>query len=292
MPKGSAALSVLESIMIRISQAFIDSLLESDWQLHDPTTEGMGISDEPAILTAWSKADGVVAGVEIAARLFEAVGLKPERLARDGDVVAKGMPILRVAGRAEALHVVYKEAQCVMEYASGIARRTRQMCEAAQAVNPKVQVAGTRKHFPGAKTISLCGFLAGGGIVHRAGLSDSILVFDQHRDLTSDPEAAVKRLIQAEPERKIAVEVDSPEDGLKWAKMGVHIIQCERFTPEVMKAFSEQLHEVAPGTIINAAGGVNAENAAVYAEAGVDVLVTSWPYFGKPADIKMQFTRG
>lgn len=278
--------------MIRTSQAFIDSLLESDWQLHDPTTEGMGIGDEPALLTAWPKADGVVAGVEIAARLFEAVGLKPERLARDGDIVTMGTPILRVAGRAEALHAVYKEAQCVMEYASGIARRTRQMCDAAQAVNPKVQVAGTRKHFPGAKVISLCGLMAGGGIVHRAGLSDSILVFDQHRDLTDDPEAAVQRLIQMEPERKIAVEVDSPEDGLKWAQMGVHIIQCERFTPEVMKAFAFKLREMAPGTIINAAGGVNVDNAAVYAQAGVDVLVTSWPYFGKPADIKMQFTRG
>lgn len=53
MPKGSAALSLWESMMIRTSQAFIDSLLESDWQLHDPTTEGMGIGDEPALLTAW-----------------------------------------------------------------------------------------------------------------------------------------------------------------------------------------------------------------------------------------------
>ena len=72
----------------------------------------------------------------------------------------------------------------------------------------------------------------------------------------------------------------------------MHIIQCERFTPEVMKAFALKLREMAPGTIINAAGGVNVDNAAVYAQAGVDVLVTSWPYFGKPADIKMQFTRG
>lgn len=278
--------------MIRISQAFVDDLLEGDWQLHDPTTAGMGIGAELGTITAWPKADGVVAGVEIAARLFEAVGLRPERLATDGDVVTAGTPILRVTGSGAALHAAYKEAQCVMEYASGIARRTREMCLAAEAVNPRVRLAGTRKHFPGAKTISLCGLLAGGGIVHRAGLSDSVLVFDQHRVLADDPEAAVRRLIEAEPERKIAVEVDCPEDGMRWAALGAHIIQCERFTPEMMKNFAERLHAEHPGVVINAAGGINASNAAVYAEAGADVLVTSWPYFGKPADIKMAFERG
>lgn len=275
--------------MIRISQAYVDSLLEGDWQLHDLTTEGMGIADKAGRVTAKPKAAGVVAGIDIAVRLFEAVGLHPEVLARDGDVAEDGTPILRVEGRAEALHAVYKEAQCVLEYATGIARRTRAMTEAARAVNPAVTVACTRKHFPGTKVLSAAGVLAGGGILHRVGISDSILVFDQHRVLADDPDAAVSRLIAHEPERKVAVEVDSEEEGLHYAALGAQIIQCERFTPEALTHFVQAVKAHNPGVIVNAAGGVNAENAAAYAATGADVLVTSWPYFGKPADVKMAF---
>lgn len=277
--------------MIRISQAYVDSLLEGDWQLHDLTTEGMGIENQTGRVTAKPKTAGVVAGLEIAVRLFEAVGLKPKVLARDGDEVGAGEPILIAEGPAGALHAVYKEAQCVLEYATGIARRTRAMTDAARAVSPAVTVACTRKHFPGTKVLSAAGVLAGGGILHRVGVSDSILVFDQHRVLTDDPESAVRRLIAREPERKVAVEVDSPEEGLRWARLGVHIIQCERFAPDVLKAFVREVKAQCPGVVVNAAGGVNGENAAAYAETGADVLVTSWPYFGRPADVKMAFER-
>ena len=68
-----------------------------------------------------------------------------------------------------------------MEYAGGIAERTRAMVDAARSVNPQAVVAGTRKHYPGGKRIALAGLLAGGGTVHRLGLSDSILVFAKIR---------------------------------------------------------------------------------------------------------------
>ena len=154
----------------------------------------------------------------------------------------------------------------------------------------RIQVAGTRKHFPGGKILSIAALRAGGGIIHRAGLSDSLLVFDQHRSLTRNPVYAVRRLMAMEPERKVCVEVNTPEDGMFWASKGVHIIQCERFMPAVLADFVRAVRERYPHVIVNAAGGINGDNVGDYAESRCDVLVTSWPYFGKPADIKMNFS--
>lgn len=178
-----------------------------------------------------------------------------------------------------------------MEYASGIAFRTREMVDAARAVSPKVQVAGTRKHWPGGKRIALAGLLAGGGIVHRFGLSDSILVFDQHRVFCDDFEAAFRALQARSPERKIAVEAGSPEEAMTFVRLGADIIQCERFSPEDFAAFADAARAESPNVRLSAAGGVNAKNAALYAEAGADILVTSAPYWGAPQDVKMRFER-
>ena len=103
-------------------------------------------------------------------------------------------------------------------------------------------------------------------------------------------DAAVARLKESAPERKIAVEVDSIEEGLRYAAAGADIIQCERFAPETVAEFRRALREKHPNVVINVAGGVTAQNAAEYARAGADVLVTSWPYFGKPFDVKMRFS--
>lgn len=225
--------------MLRIPQSYIDELLEGDWALHDVTTEGMGLKGE-YVVTAWPKETGIVAGIEIAERVFKTVGLRTEMLYGDGDHAFMHSPILRAWGTPEQLHATYKVAQCVMEYSTGI--------------------------------------------------SDSILVFDQHRTLTRNPVHAVRRLMAMEPERKVCVEVDTPEDGMFWADKGVHIIQCERFTPEVLAAFVREVKAKHPHVVVNAAGGINGDNVGDYADTRCDVLVTSWPYFGRPADIKMSFS--
>lgn len=277
--------------MLHATQQALEALLADDCPYEDLTTEGLGIGRRAGRVTAAPKAAGVVAGVLIAAKLFELRGARVRVLAEDGARLAAGEPALEAEGSAEALHAVYKTAQNVMEYASGIANRTAAMLAAARAENPGAQVALTRKHFPGAKLVSYAGALAGGGIIHRFGLSDSILVFDQHRAFCDDPEAAVRRLIASAPERKVALESESPEEAMRFVRLGIDIIQCERFSPEALAAFAREAKAFNPRLVVNAAGGVNAENAAAYARAGADVLVTTWPYFGRPFDVKMRFAR-
>ena len=219
-----------------ISQRFIDELLEEDCPYMDLTVEALGIGCEPGRLTCHPKAACVVAGVEVAARLLESSGCRVACEAASGDRLEAGQVFLRAEGSAGAIHRSLKIAQNVMEYSSGIATRAASMLESARKANPHVQLAVTRKHFPGTKRLSLAAAQAGGAIAHRLGLSDSLLVFDQHRVFTGGL------------------------DGVKAVNAAVQVL---------------------------AAGGVTGENAAAVAATGVDVLVTTWAYFGKPADIKM-----
>ena len=117
--------------------------------------------------------------------------------------------MLVAEGPAGAIHAVYKTAQNIMEYGCGIAGRAAAMTAAAHAVNPDCHVMVTHKHFPGTKTLSLAAALAGGAVVHRTGLSDSVLIFDQHRVFCRDVPVAIFHAKRAAPERKIAVEAVS-----------------------------------------------------------------------------------
>ncbi len=196
--------------------------------------------------------------------------------------------MLEATGTAGQIHCVYKVAQNVMEYSSGITNRTHEIKHNAEKGNPKVKIAVTRKHFPGGKFISLLAATQGGAIIHRTGLSDSILIFDQHRVFTENVAAATAHIKEGEPDKKVAIEAGDPKEAMDFVKWGADIIQCERFTPEELKRFALRAKRINPNLVINCAGGVNATNAYDYAFAGADVLVTSWVYFGRPFDIKMK----
>jgi molybdenum transport protein len=277
--------------MFFISDHELEEILSEDIPYGDETVDLMGIGDAAGRITCHPKADGVVSGVSLAARIFRMVGLTVQELARDGERIAAGTTILKASGSAGAIHATYKTAQTVMEYCSGISGRARAMVDAAASANPRCRVALTRKHFPGAKKLSLYAGLAGGATIHRMGLSESILIFDQHRVFADDFPALLARMKAVSPERKIAVEAATADEGLAFVRAGADIIQCERFSPEALAEFIGKARGENPAVLVSAAGGVNAETAAAYAAAGADFLVTTWPYFGKPFDIKMVIER-
>lgn len=278
--------------MFYISDSYLDSLIEEDIHIADITTEALKIGDKRGTLECFPKADCVLSGVAETSRIFKRVGCECTVLASNGDRVKAESIFLRVRGTACALHSVYKLAQNIMEYSSGIATRCFALVTNARSVSPDIEVAVTRKHFPGTKRLSLKAAVDGGAMVHRMGLSDSILVFDQHREFTEGTEGFIKILpdiTRRFPEKKIMTEANSPKDAVAFALAGAAVVQCERFSCEELAACVPLMRAANPNVIISAAGGINADNAAKYASCALDVLVTSWPYFGNPMDIKMRF---
>lgn len=271
---------------------WLRALLNEDCPGLDLTVDLLRIGAQRGVMTFAPKADCVLGGADEAAWLLRDQGLAVTATAGNGARPRGGEVFLTARGAAADLHRCWKACQSLMEYMSGIAGRAALMVERARAANPRVQVAVTRKNLPGAKRVCLEAACCGGATVHRQGLSDSILIFAQHRAFLADGGAKAlaahwEQWRQAMPERKIAVEVDTPEEALLLARAGADVIQCEKVPLPVLTETVRALRAAAPAITILAAGGVNGDNAAAYAATGVDVLVTTWPYFGRPADIKV-----
>ena len=195
---------------------WLEGLLTDDCPGLDLTVEMLGIAAAPGIMRFAPKADCIISGVEEAQLLLRKCGLAVSRTAGNGDRLKAGQQCLEARGSAAALHRGWKIAQTLMEYMTGIASRAAHMVEQAHAVNPGVRVAVTRKNFPGAKALCLEAAMNGGAMVHRQNLSDSILVFAQHRVfLPGEAQLSLRNLAAMmdklrlkAPERKISAEVD------------------------------------------------------------------------------------
>jgi molybdenum transport protein len=281
--------------MIPIAEAEIDRLIAEDVAFGDLTTHALGIADQPGHISFAARDPMVACGTEEAARILSRLGAVPRVLVRSGQAVAPGTRLLEATGDAGALHAGWKVAQTLMEWSAGIASAVREISDAARAVTPSITVACTRKSVPMTRALSVKAVLAGGGAMHRTGLSDTILVFPEHRAFLQAEtlRATLARLRAAAPERAIVVEVADEGDAMLAVAAGADVVQLEKFPPDAVALLRSRLASVLPvRTKIAAAGGINAGNAAAYAKAGADILVTSAPYTARPRDVQVHITAG
>ena len=270
------------------NDATLLALLHDDAPHGDLTTHTLGIDPLSAQLIFLARQPMTVCATEEACRLFELAGAYALLVAPSGSSVAAGEVLLQAHGTAASLHRAWKVAQTLVEWASGIATATTAIVASAQGV----AVACTRKNTPGIKALSAKAVKAGGGIMHRLGLSESLLVFAEHRlFLNESPAQTMQRLRRAQPEKKLAVEVADVAEAVLWAQAGADVLQLEKFTPEAVAACRQALRDSTPmpSPLLAAAGGIRADNAAAYVAAGADFLVTSSPYWAPPKDVQVIF---
>jgi molybdenum transport protein len=128
---------------------------------------------------------------------------------------------------------------------------------------------------------------AGGAVPHRLGLSETILVFAEHRAFlpgVSFKEIAA-RLRHEAPEKKLAIEVTTLIEARDAIEAGFDIIQLEKMAPAEVAAVRDSARAAASPAILAAAGGISPANAGEYVKAGAGLIVSSWPYTAKPADV-------
>lgn len=279
--------------MIALSDAKLADLLAQDVPYGDLTTDLLGVGAMPGRIRFCARSDMVLAGSEEAARILEiagaAVAADP---APSGAFLLAGTEFLRATGPAAALHRGWKAAQTLVEACSGVASRARRVVEAARAVAPSCVVACTRKNFPGGKELSVKAVLAGGAQIHRLGLSETVLVFPEHRAfLPADPLLWLPPLRARAPERKIVVETAEVAEACALIDAGADVVQLEKMTPEQAAAVVAHSRRSPQQPVVAAAGGVDESNAGAYAAVGCAVIVTSAPYLARPADVKVYLER-
>ncbi|WP_316183883.1 MULTISPECIES: ModD protein [unclassified Bradyrhizobium] len=273
----------------------LEALLRDDVPYGDLTTETLGIGAEPGLMHFAARGRMVLALAEDAAALIELTGCHVELFAGSGMVLEEGAPILRAEGAAAGLLRSWKVAQTLIEIWSGVATGAAAIVGAARAIRPGIVVACTRKNVPGTKPFAVAAVKAGGAVMHRLGLSESVLVFPEHRAFLGDAPLAdvAERLRRSAPEKRLVIEVTTVEQAVAAAVAGFDVIQAEKFSPADIAALTERIAISAAlprRPIIAAAGGVNAQNAAAYAAAGADVLVTSAPYLARPCDVQVRIS--
>ncbi|WP_137042951.1 ModD protein [Pseudolabrys sp. FHR47] len=276
--------------MTVLSLVEIERLLAEDVPYGDLTTETLGIGGCPGSVCFTARNAMVVAAIKEAEALFSLAGVTARCHARTGDAVASDTVLLTGEGSATGLHRAWKVAQTLVEIWSGVATATRSLVTAARAARPDIVIACTRKNVPGTKALAIAAIKAGGAAVHRLGLSETILVFPEHRVFRGDGDvASITRDLRARaPEKKLVIEVNSVAEGFAAATAGFDVIQTEKFSPAMVSQLATALASVARRPLIAAAGGINSDNVTAYVQAGADIIVTSWPYTARPADIAVQ----
>jgi len=268
----------------------LQRLLDEDVPFDDLTTASLGIAAQSGRIGFFARDPMVVCGIEEATRLFELCGSRVAPRLPSGTRVPTETLLLEASGNAGALHRGWKTAQTLIEWCSGIATCADEIQTAARRGHPEALVAGTRKNVPGTRRLAVKAFRAGGAIMHRHGLSETLLVFAEHRRFLGDarPEEIIARLRRQCPEKRVVVEVHSADEALAWAEADV--VQLEKFTPQAVAEVAARLAERGSAALIAAAGGINARNAEDYARAGARLLVTTAPHLAPPRDVQVRFT--
>lgn len=202
----------------------------------------------------------VLCGSEEARRLGELRDLKVVGAVREsGCRLLAGEEILRLEGAAENLHGVWKTAETLMEYLSGIASSVSAIVAAAHRGDPGSSVVCTRKNFPGTKVLAIKAVLSGGASPHRLSLSETLLVFPEHRVFLAGeaPGETIDRLRQRWPERAIVVEVDREDEARSWIDAGADILQLEKMFVLAVSWIAAYAASTQQAPKIAAAGGVN-----------------------------------
>lgn len=165
---------------MRFSDARIDTFIEEDVPYIDLTCEVLGIRNQPGEMEYFTRESCVLAGIDVARRIMRNLDCEVLASNNDGQIVSAGQTFFTVRGAAADLHAAWKVCLNVFDHLSAVATKTRSMVDAAHAVNPACEILTTRKSMPGAKDLLTCAVMAGGAFPHRLGLSETVLVFEQH----------------------------------------------------------------------------------------------------------------
>ncbi len=276
-----------------VPPSLIERLLAEDANGADLTTEALGIGSLQGRMEFRARCPMTVAGIDIAAELVSHAGGEASVLVPAGGHAQSGELLLSASGSAGALHLSWKAAQTLSEILSGIATATRALVDAVEAVTPDVKVACSRKTVPLTRQLSMMAIRAGGGIPHRLGLSETILVFQEHRVFL--PDASFKemaaRLRREEPEKKLGIEVATIGEAREAILAGFGIVQLEKMQPAQVSEIAQFAQARSANTLVAAAGGITPSNAGEYVSAGAGLIVSSWPYTAKPADVAVTIKR-
>lgn len=217
-----------------------------------------------------AKEDGIIAGMDVYARVFQLLDEKTEvdMKCKDGDKVTSGQLLAVVTGDIRVLLSGERVALNYLQRMSGIATYTSQV--AALLKGSKVTLLDTRKTTPNCRVFEKYAVRVGGGCNHRYNLSDGVLLKDNHIGAAGSVTKAIQMAKAYAPfVRKIEIEVETLDQVKEAVEAGADIIMLDNMTPEVMKQAVELINGRAQ---TECSGNITKENIQKILETGVDFV--------------------
>ena len=261
----------MNSITMKMqADKLIRMALQEDITSEDVSTNAVMRSAVKGTVDLIAKEDGIIAGLEVYARVFQILDEKTEISFnfKDGETVKKGDLLGTVTGDIRVLLSGERVALNYLQRMSGIATYTKQVSKLLEG--SKVTLLDTRKTTPNCRVFEKYAVRIGGGCNHRYNLSDGVLLKDNHIGAAGSVAKAVSMAKEYAPfVRKIEIEVETMEQVKEAVEAGADIIMLDNMTPEMMK---EAVELIAGRAQTECSGNITKENIAKILETGVDFV--------------------
>lgn len=237
----------------------------------DVTTTATVEADQVSVAEFVARADGVVAGLEIAELVVRLIAGKDEveieHSVADGAQVKAGAVLMTVRGKTRQLLTAERTALNLLCHLSGVATLTSRWVEAVNGTGAVIR--DTRKTMPLLRQLEKYAVRCGGGRNHRMALSDAALIKDNHVIAAGGVAEAFRLVRKAYPDLSVEVEVDTVEDAIIAVESGAELVLLDNMSVELLR---EAVEKVAGRARLEASGGLTLEVAREVAETGVDFL--------------------
>lgn len=267
--------------------AIVRRALAEDIGPGDATVEALALDDKPARAEIIVKESGVICGLDVATDVFRALdgSVKFDKKVDDGARVGPGDVAATLEGRAGPLLAGERTALNFMQRLSGIATLTADYVEAVGRDGPAIM--DTRKTAPGLRGLEKYAVRCGGGVNHRMGLYDAILIKDSHKRLVGGVAEAVSLARANNPEGlQIVCEVETVDEAVDAEEAGANVVMFDNFAPAAVKG---ALSGMTGKALTEVSGGVSLENAAEFAAPGVDrISVGALTHSARALDVSME----
>ena len=220
-----------------------------------------------------AKADGVIAGIGVMAAVF--LRLDPrvdyEVQAGDGERVKAGDAVCTLRGPGRAILTGERVALNFLQHLSGVATMTRQFVDAIEGTH--TQILDTRKTTPGWRALEKAAVRAGGGVNHRVGLYDQVLIKENHIAIAGGLREAVARVNDQNTKNlPVTVEVHSLADLEAALEIGAQRLLLDNFDLATLEAAVRRTQKAKPRPVLEASGNMTLERVRKVAETGVDFI--------------------
>jgi nicotinate-nucleotide pyrophosphorylase (carboxylating) len=235
-----------------------------------------------------ARSPGVIAGLSVAAHVFRKVDPEIEfsALVEDGSEVEAGAVVASVVGPSRSILTAERTTLNLLGRMSGVATATAELV--AQVEGTGARVTDTRKTMPGLRSLDKYAVVAGGGVNHRLGLYDQVMIKDNHIVAAGDIQTAVAaaRAVHGE-EVRVIVEVEDLEQLVEALDTSADRVLLDNMSPDALRRAVEM---VAGAIETEASGGVTLDTARAIAETGVEYISVGWITHSAPQlDLALEF---